>query len=177
MYEYFDQRYALALYELGVEKGKADLLLNHLRAVVDLIYANNAMMKLLMHPEITLSKKKETFEKIFKGRIEEEIYNFLMVLLDKDRILYLKEKLYEMEKIHLKKNNTLLALIRSAVPLNDAERARLLEKLHKKYNKKIILKEEVDPSLIGGIFIKVGEDLIDGTIKGKLEKLKEAMLK
>lgn len=177
MYEFFDHRYALALYELGEEKGKAELLLNQLREVVDLIYGNEDMMMLLKHPEINLAKKKETFEKIFKGRVEDEIYNFLMVLLDKDRILFLKEKLYEMEKIHLEKNNTLLAIIRSALPLNEQERLNLVEKLKIKYKKKIIIKEEVDSSLIGGIFIKVGEDIIDGTIKGKLEKLKEAMLK
>lgn len=177
MYEYFDHRYALALYQIGEEKGKEELLLNQLREVVDLIYGNEDMMMLLKHPEINLAKKKETFEQIFKGRVEDEIYNFLMVLLDKDRILFLKEKLYEMEKIHLAKNNTLLALIRSALPLNEEERAKLLENLKGKYNMKIIIKEEVDPTLIGGIFVKVGEDIIDGTIKGKLEKLKEAMLK
>ncbi|NLZ47276.1 MAG: F0F1 ATP synthase subunit delta [Clostridiales bacterium] len=177
MYEYLDHRYALALYEIAEEKGKEELVLNQLREVIDLIYGNEDIMMLLKHPEINLYKKKETFELIFKGRVEEEIYNFLMVLLDKDRILFLKEKLYEMEKIHLEKNNTLLAKVRSALPLNDDEREKLLENLKKKYNKKIIIEEEVDTSLIGGIFVKVGEDVIDGSIKGRLEKLKEAMLK
>lgn len=55
-----------------------------------------------------------------------------MVLLDKDRILFLKEKLYEMEKIHLEKNNTLLAMVKTALPLNEEEREKLLRNLEKK---------------------------------------------
>ncbi len=177
MYEYLDRRYALALYRVAEEKGKVDIFMSQFREIVDLIYGSDDLMKLLKHPEISKGKKKKAFEKIFTGKIEEELLTFLLVLVDKDRILYLREKLKEMEKIHLEKNNTLLAVIKTVVPLNEIERQSLLQKLEIKYNKKILLREELDSSLIGGIYVRVGDDVIDGSLKLKLENMKELMLK
>ncbi|MDP4088322.1 MAG: F0F1 ATP synthase subunit delta [Bacillota bacterium] len=177
MYEYLDRRYALALYRVAEEKGKVEEIMGQLREVVELIYGNEDMMKLLKHPEISKTKKKDTIERIFKGKVDEGILTFLLILIDKDRILYLREKLGEMEKIHLEKNNTLLAVIKTVVPLIEEERRNLLEKLEKRYNKKVLLKEELDSSLIGGVYVRVGDDVIDGTVKLRLEKMKELMLK
>lgn len=177
MYEYIDRRYALALYRVGEEQGKVESYLSQLRELVELIYSNEDMMRLIKHPEISTSKKKQTFEKMFKGKVDEEILSFLLILIDKDRILYLKEKLNEMEKIHLEHNNTLLAVVKTVVPLVEDERLRLLEGLEKKYKKKVILKEEIDADIIGGVYVRIGDDVIDGTVKTKLENLKEVMLK
>lgn len=100
-----------------------------------------------------------------------------MVLIEKDRILYLKEKLKEMEKIHLERNNTLLAEVKSVVQLTEDEVKRLVEKLENKYSKKILLKQEIDKSIIGGLFVRVGDDVIDGTVKSRLDDMKLIMLK
>ena len=100
-----------------------------------------------------------------------------MVLIEKDRILYLREKLREMEKIHLERNNTLFAEVRSVVPLTEDEVTRLVGKLENKYSKKILLKQEIDKSIIGGLFVRVGDDVIDGTVKSRLDDMKQIMLK
>lgn len=177
MYEHLDRRYAMAIYKVGEEKGKVEEYLEQLREVVDLIYSNDDMMMLLKHPEISTARKKHAFERIFKGRVDDEIYTFLLILINKDRILYLKEKLNEMEKIHLEKNNTLLAVTKTVIPLNEEERETLLYRLERIYGKKILLKEEIEPSIIGGVYVRVGDDVMDGTLKFKLEKMKELMLK
>ncbi|OPJ63426.1 F0F1 ATP synthase subunit delta [Clostridium oryzae] len=177
MYEYLDRRYALALYKIAEEKNKVDDYLQQLRVIVDAIYSNEDMIKFLRHPEISISKKKEAFASIFKGKIEDDILQFLYILIDKDRILYLKEKLNEMEKIHLEKNNTLLALVKTAIPMSDNEISKLVEQLEKKYNKKVIVKTEIDESVIGGVYVRVGDDVIDGTIRSKLEDMRQLMLK
>lgn len=177
MYEYLDRRYALALYKVAEEKGKVEEFLEQLRDVVESTYNSEDMMKLLRHPEISKPKKKDTFERIFKDKVDEEVLTFLLILIDKDRILYLKEKLDQMEKIHLERNNTLMAVVKTVIPLTEQERQTLLEKLRSRYEKKILLKEELDPSLIGGVYVRVGDDVIDGTIKFRLEKMKELMLK
>lgn len=177
MYEYLDRRYALALYKVGLEQGRVESYLAQLRELVELIYGNEDMMKLLKHPEISKSKKKDTIRKCFKGKVDDEILSFLLILLDKDRILYLREKLNEMEKIHLEYNNTLLAIVKTVIPLDEIQRNKLLKVLEEKYNKKVILKEEIDPSIIGGVYVRIGDDVIDGTIKSKIEKMKEVMLK
>ena len=177
MYEHLDRRYALAIYQVAEEKGKVEEYLSNIREIVELINTNSELNHLIRHPEISTSRKKKTFIKLFKGRIDEELLSFLLTLIEKDRILYLKEKLLEMEKIHLEKNNTLLAKVKTVIPLNDNERRTLVLKLEHKYNKKIQLEEDIQKELLGGVYVRIGNDVIDGTIKSKLDELKALMLR
>ena len=89
----------------------------------------------------------------------------------------LREKLNEMEKIDLERKNILSAVVKTAVPLLESEISNLQEKLEKQYNKKIIMTTEIDKRLLGGVYVRVGNDVIDGTIKSKLEEMKDIMLK
>ena len=177
MYEYLDRRYALALYQTAEEKGKVEEYLQDLRAIVKLINEDENFLQVIKHPQISTKNKKKLFINIFKGKIDEELLSFLLILIEKDRILYLEEKLIEMEKIHLERNNTLIANVKTVIPLLDDEKEKLRDILEKKYDKKIILKEEIDKSLIGGVFVRVGDHVIDGTIKSKIEEMKKSMIK
>lgn len=177
MYEYLDRRYALALYEVAKEKDKVDEYINDLREICDLIENNKDFYEVVKHPQISTKNKKRTFINIFKGKIDEELLSFLLILIEKDRILYLREKLNEMEKIDLERKNILSAVVKTAVPLLESEISNLQEKLEKQYNKKIIMATEIDKSLLGGVYVRVGNDVIDGTIKSKLEEMKDIMLK
>ena len=177
MYEYLDRRYALALYEVAKEKDKVDEYINDLREICALIENNKDFYEVVKHPQISTKNKKRTFINIFKGKIDEELLSFLLILIEKDRILYLREKLNEMEKIDLERKNILSAVVKTAVPLLESEISNLQEKLEKQYNKKIIMTTEIDKSLLGGVYVRVGNDVIDGTIKSKLEEMKDIMLK
>lgn len=177
MYEYLDRRYALALYEVGEGKGKVEEYIEDLKSIVNLMKTDSDFLQVIKHPQISTSKKKEIFKDIFSGKIDDDLLSFLLILIDKDRLLYLEEKLKEMEKIHLERHNTLIAEVRTAVPLNENEKQELASKLEKKYDKKIIIKDEVDKSIIGGVYVRVGDDVIDGTIRAKLLEMKKLMLK
>lgn len=177
MYEYLDKRYALALYTVAEEKGKVEEYLNDLREIVSLMKDDSEFLKVIKHPEISTSRKKEMFINIFKGKIDEELLSFLLILIEKDRILFTEEKLKEMEKIHLERNNTLLVEVRTVIPLQETERESLRMKLYNMYDKKIIFDEKLDKNIIGGVYIRVGDDVIDGTIKNRLEEMKKLMFK
>ncbi|EPY2272236.1 F0F1 ATP synthase subunit delta [Clostridium sporogenes] len=177
MYEYLDRRYALALYEVAEENNKVDEYLRDLKEVVNIIKNSEDIYKILKHPEISTSRKKDIFTGIFKGKVDDGLLSFLLVLIEKDRILYLEEKLKEMEKIYLEKNNMLLANVKTVIPLLKEEKEELIKKLGNKYNKKIILEEEIDKSIIGGVYVRVGDDVLDGTLSTKLKDIKKMMLK
>lgn len=81
-----------------------------------------------------------------------------------------------MEKIHLERQNILVANVKSVIPLNEDEKSTLIEKLKKMYGKNIILKEKIDKSIIGGLYIRVGDDVIDGTIKAKFEEIRRRVI-
>lgn len=177
MYEYLDKRYALALYEVAEKKDKINQYLDDLREVCDLIYNNDDFYEVIKHPQISTKQKKETFIKIFKGKIDEDLLSFLLILIEKDRMLYIREKLDQMEKIHLSRKNTLKALVKTAVPLLDGEVKTLKENLENKYNKIVIIDTEIDKSLLGGVYVRIGNDVIDGTVKSKLDEIKNIILR
>lgn len=177
MYEYLDKRYALALYTVAEEKGKVEEYLTDLREIVSLMKNDAEFLKVIKYPQISTSQKKKMFIRIFKGRIDEDLLSFLLILIEKDRILFTEQKLNEMEKINLERNNTLLVEVKTVIPLLDSERETLRMKLYKMYDKKIIFEEKLDKNVIGGVYIRVGDDVIDGTIKNRLEDMKKLMLK
>lgn len=177
MYEHLDRRYALAIYQLAEEKGKVLEYISEIKQVVELIKANEEFQSIIKHPQISTVRKKEIFTKVFKERLSEDVLSYLILLIEKDRILYLEEKLIQMEKIHLEKNNTMIAVVKSVIPLQDSQIEQLKDKLSKKYNKKIIIQTEIDKKILGGLYIRVGDDVIDGSLKIKLEEMKKIMIK
>lgn len=177
MYEYLDRRYALALYEVAESKGKVDEYLRDLREICDLIENNHDFYEVIRHPQINTRRKKKTFINIFKGKIDEDLLSFLLILIEKDRILYLREKLNEMEKIDLERKNTLKGVIKTAVPLLDNEFKTLKNIFEKKYDKNIIFQCKVDKKVLGGVYVRIGNDVIDDTVKSKIDEMKDLMLR
>ena len=177
MYEYLDRRYALALYEVAEEKGKVEEYLQDLREICELIENNHDFSEVIKHPQINTRRKKQTFINIFKGKIDEELLSFLLILIEKDRILFLKEKLAQMEDIHLERKDTVRGIIKTAVPLLPKEIDALKQKFESKYSKHIIFKTKVDKSVLGGVYVRIGNDVIDGTVQSKINEMKELLLK
>lgn len=177
MYEYLDRRYASALYKVAEEKGKVEEYLKDLRQICDIIDNNQEFYEVIKYPQISTKKKKKIFIDVFKGKIDEELLSFLLILVEKGRILYLREKLNQMEQIYLEKKNTVIAQVKSVIDLTEDQKKRLKEKLENKYNKKVIIEHEIDKSIIGGLYVRVGNDVIDGSIKSKLEDMRALMLK
>jgi F-type H+-transporting ATPase subunit delta len=177
MYEYLDRRYALAIYKIAEEKGKVKEYLEELRQIVKLIKADPKLLEIIEHPEVSTTAKEKIFTDIFKGRIDEDIFSFLMILIKKDRIMDIENALKEFENIYLEKNNTVVAKVKTVVPLKADEEKSLVEKLEKKFNKKVLIRSELDPSIIGGVYVNINNEVIDGTIKSKLSEMKKIMLK
>ena len=176
MYEFLDRRYALAIYEVAERENKVDKYIQDLKDICDVMYGNEDFYKIIVHPQISSSDKKKTFKRAFEGKIDEELLNFLLLLIEKDRIGFLKEKVIQMEKIHLEKQNMLVAQVKSVIPLTTYQVSKLTKNLEKKFNKKIILKQEIDKSILGGIYLMVGDEVIDGTVKYQLEQIKTQVL-
>jgi F-type H+-transporting ATPase subunit delta len=177
MYEYLDRRYALAIYKVAEESGKVEKYLDQLRNIVALINGNEDFQELIRHPQVSTSSKKKLFEQVFKGKIEDDLLAFLFILIDKGRILQLEGKLRQMERIHLEKGNKVIAKVKTVIALTDEEKKSLVEKLEAKFSKKVLLEEEIDSSIIGGVYVQVGNEVIDGTVKSKLDEMKKLMLK
>ncbi|MHC1720245.1 MAG: F0F1 ATP synthase subunit delta [Clostridiaceae bacterium] len=177
MYEYLDRRYALALYRVAEEKGKVDQFMDEMNQIVELVKKDANLRLLIEHPQVSTSQKKALFVNIFKGKIEDDILSFLNLLLEKRRILELSSMFNQMKGIYLEKHNTVIAEVKTVLPLLEEEKKELVQNLQNKFNKTITLKEEIDPAILGGVYVRIANEVIDGTVKSKIEDMKKLMLK
>jgi ATP synthase F1 delta subunit len=173
MYEFLDRRYALALYDACSEKGNIEQVMEEFEAIVHEMMNNEGLMKITSHPQISKAAKKRIFTEIFQDQITEGMLSFLLLLIEKERILYLKEKYNQFKLIHLERTNTLLAVVKTVIPLEETQKQTLQENLEKTYKKKVIIQEEVDKSILGGLIVRIGSDVIDGSVKNKLKEMKD----
>ncbi|CAJ1000932.1 MULTISPECIES: F0F1 ATP synthase subunit delta [Bacillales] len=163
------KRYARALFEVASERGKLDQIEADLKAVVEAIEQNADLSKILLHPHIARAAKKSLADDLFKRHVSEETHNFLNVLIDNGREGQLLEVYRSFVRMANEARGIAEATVTSAKPLSDEEQAELAEKLGQKLNKKLRVQTVVDPSILGGIVIKIGDRLYDGSIKTKLE--------
>ncbi|MGL5415865.1 MAG: F0F1 ATP synthase subunit delta [Clostridium sp.] len=176
MFEFLDKRYALAIYKIAEEKDKVNEFIEVLKEISTLIDTDEDLKEIAYHPQISTSEKKLIFQKIFKGKIDDDILSFLELLIEKGRLVNLDGILVQLKRIRLNKMNTVEGVVKSVIPLTDEEYGKLLEKLEKKYKKHILLDRQIDKNLIGGLFVQVENEIIDGSLKSKYEDMKLLMM-
>lgn len=176
MNENVDRRYALALYNIGEQKNSIEEYLTDISAILDILNTNTNLQEVVKQPQFSTTQKVEFFTKIFKGKVNYDVLSFILLLLEKKRIVNLQGILSSMKEIQLERNNAQVAKVKTVIPLNDEERDILKKKLSAKYMKNIILEEEIDKKIIGGVFVRVGDDVIDDTLRYRLAEMKKLML-
>ena len=173
MYEFLDRRYALALYEACSEAGNVEVVFQQLKEIVNEIDSNKDFMEIIKNPQISKANKKRIFKELFEDTIEPELLNFLLLTIEKERILFLREKYNQFESIYLESRNIIVVDVKSAISLTNDEKINLKNVLEKKYRKKVVLREKIDISLIGGMILRVGDEVIDGSVKDKIVSFKK----
>jgi F-type H+-transporting ATPase subunit delta len=163
--------WAESLFELAVEENALDTVNSEFTGVVSVLDKNPAYCELLSSPTLSKSEKTEAVKNVFEGRVSKTLENFLCLLAVRGRIRYL-DKIADQWKIRFYAAKGIAeAEVTTAVAMNEKQKTALIEKLSKKYGKKIVLKETVNPAVIGGLSVRVGDELTDGTIKTKFENI------
>jgi F-type H+-transporting ATPase subunit delta len=111
-----------------------------------------------------------------KTKFKEKTLNFLLSLVEENRISVLDTIIRLMEALWFEKNGIEKLIVFSAVPLSEKQEQKLIKNLEKSFDKKIVIEKEIDPSLIAGIKIQRGLIFYDFSIEGNLRKLKDALL-
>lgn len=171
-----DKRYAEALINASVEKNTIDLYQNELMAVSDIFRNENELRFFLLNPKNSVDTKKAAITAIFKGRIQQELLNMLFLLLDKSRISRLSGITQEFVRMADEKRNILNITIITALPISQVQIGNISENFRKVYNSSSVKAAvEIDPTLIGGVKVAIGDKLYDGSIKGKLSRLQSIL--
>lgn len=168
-------RYAEALFDLAQQEGTTEAWEQELAGLAQVITDTPELWALLTHPEISLRRKREVVERAFQGKMAESVLAVLLLLLRRGH----EPDMRLIHAIFVEKWNAarriIPALVTSAVPLTDTQAQSLIAALARRTGGDIRLRRQVDPNLIAGLVVTVGDRVIDASAHSTLEGLREAM--
>ena len=167
--------YADALFSLALETNTVFETLMTLKEVRDGLYATEGALDLLASPSIPKDERCAVLEKAFGNVQPDHVMSFVGILVQHGHIRELDDCLQAYTQLHDEHCRLSTAYVTSAVELTAGEKAELTEKLSRKFNRSIHLECAVDPSLLGGLVVQVDGKVIDGSLKHKLQEIKEVM--
>ncbi len=170
--------YGDALFSLAVEKNKVEALWKESTSVVEAMDENPEFLTVLCHPEMSQKKKQETLERVFKGQLSEEMMGLLDVLVRKGRIGEVLNVLnYFQEKVedYLKIGKVQVA---TPIALTDEQKKQIENKLLEVSSYETVSVDyQIDESLLGGIVIRMGNRVLDNSIRAKMDAMTRQLSK
>lgn len=169
-------RYAEAILMLAEEKGCLDYVKNDLATVSSTIIESKEFKNFLEHPLIKVKDKKDLIETAFTGKISPLVLNLIKILLDRRRMNIFLAVKNSFTKLFNKKFNIISAEITSAIPLDQEIVDIIKGKLSQIVSKEVIISQKVDPAIIGGVIVRLEDNIIDGSVRGKLDKIQKLIV-
>ncbi|MBR6770837.1 MAG: ATP synthase F1 subunit delta [Lachnospiraceae bacterium] len=178
MAKLISKTYGEALFELAIEEDKADVFMEEIAGIRQILAENQEFSRLMNHPKILKEEKIEVLENVFKGRISAQLMGFLVLIVTKDRYGEI-EAILDYFLTEIKKYKGIgIAYVTTASSLQKEQQARIEQKLLETTQyKEMEIHYTVDESLIGGMTIRIGDRVVDSSIKTKLNELTKQLLK
>ncbi|MGP4038887.1 F0F1 ATP synthase subunit delta [Gracilibacillus sp. D59] len=165
------KRYAEALFQIGVEKETIDFLETELATVKEVFQTNEAFLQFLQHPKVEVEKKQQLLNEAFAG-FSKDVLHTLSLLVDRHNESIVPEVVNHFITFANEAKGVKEATVYSVRALSDAEKQEIENVFTKKLNIKTLkINNEIDPSVIGGVRIRIGNTVYDGSVKGKLDRL------
>lgn len=178
MAKLISKTYGEALFEVAVEEGTVDSLMEEVEAVLTIFHANEEYIKLLNHPKIPVEEKVSLLETAFKDNASNELVGLLTTTVEKGRFAEIENILGYFEAQVLEYKKIGIAYVTSAVALKDDEKASVEKRLLDTTSYDTVrIQYAVDASLIGGIVIQIGDRVVDSSIRTKLGNMAKELSK
>ncbi len=172
MAKLIEKVYGEALFELAVEEERTTELMEEIKLVKQVLSENPELAKMMQHPGIPVKEKEQVIEQIWGGKISREVSGLMVLLLKKEHYGKLPQVLdYFLEKVR-EKERIGIAYVQTAVALSDAQREKVEKRLLETTSYRTFeMYFDVEPELIGGMIIRIGDRVVDSSIKTRLENL------
>lgn len=170
------RRYAQAIFDLAGESEKVAEVGRDLRTVWSAIEEDPGVTRFFYSPIVDRTEKQKILIDAFAGKVEELALHALLLLVRKRRERLLQEIVQQFEALEQAARGAEPLTIVSARELPQNEVAFMVSRLSKIYGKQFDVQQQVDPSLLGGVRIQMGDVAIDGTVAGKLDELSRTLL-
>lgn len=168
-------RYAIAMIELAEKHGLLDAVNADLYLIKETINSSAELQDFVEHPLISGEDKKDALHKIFSEAISVYSLNLIRLLADKNRLFILRFIAEYYNKLLCEKRNIDTAEVITAIEIDENTVNRVKDKLEKLFKKQIKVSPRVDKDIIAGMIVKIGDKIIDGSIKTKFENMKKQL--
>jgi F-type H+-transporting ATPase subunit delta len=169
--------YAEALLSAADKRQQTQEVLEQLEAFAhDVLDRDPTFVLFLASAVVGRDKKREALRRAFEGKINETLYNFLLVLNDHERLGVIREIAVTMREIYERRAGRVPVQVRAAVPLADDQRERLRQELREKFGREPVLDVRIDPELLGGLVVRVEDWVYDGSVRARLERIRKQLI-
>ena len=166
--------YAEATFRTALEKNALSPVAESL-ALVAAVARDEQMHSVLLNPRVSAQQKKEIFEAAAGGRLDEITRRLLSILVDAHRETLIGSIAEQFEELKHEHEKILRARITSAQPLSDQQRDDIVTALEKRYGKKVEADLDVDPQLLGGARVQIGDQVIHASVRDALAQMAAAL--
>lgn len=170
------KRYAVALFQLAKEQNVIDKIENELLVVKEVFTTNRELIDVLNHPKVKSDEKKSLVKEAFAS-LSQQVVNTLLLLVDRHRVDVVEELVNQFVQSANEARGTEDAIVYSVRPLTDNELSSLSASFAKKIGKTSLrLQNVVDSKLLGGVKLRIGNRIYDGSVSGKLERIERQLV-
>lgn len=170
------KRYADALFEVAKENQMLDQVEQDLALFIEVMNETEGLLSFLRHPQLDGEVKKEVIGSNLGESITWVTQNFIFQLIDAQRVEYVEDMLQYYIKLANEERGIINIDAISANTLSEEDKQNIIDSFKKQLGKEIRLENKVDPSIIGGLIVKVGDRVYDGSLKRQLEDLKKNLV-
>jgi F-type H+-transporting ATPase subunit delta len=168
------QVYAGALFEVGKEKGKLDVLREQLSQFTDAVDRTHDLQVFFFSPYFSSAEKKTGVKRALAGA-ESEFVNFLELLIEKGRMPEIFRIRRQLDELWKQENRRIDVTVTSAVELDPGVVSRIGEEIERQTGREVDLASRVDDEILGGVVLQVGNMVLDASIRNRLEKLRKSV--
>jgi F-type H+-transporting ATPase subunit delta len=170
------EKYAVALLQVAKEQKSVESIGSEIGTIRKVLESDLSLRKKLEQPRLKAQEKIETLQKTLGGKMSQTMENFLRLLILKKRIKILLEVAEKYESLCYEMQNKAVARVLTAMPMTPAQKEALSAKLKQTFGMTVDLREEVKPNLIGGMIVYLGDQRMDASLLGQLQKMKQRLI-
>jgi F-type H+-transporting ATPase subunit delta len=169
------KRYAQALFSLGKERGTLDAWQGDLTLLTNVVQ-NEQVSTYLTNPSVAADRKLATLDAALGANVQPETRNLAKMLIERNRMTLLPEIREIFDDEVRAERGVVVANVTTAERLSDPEKDLIREKLETLTGKTVELAVRIEPEIIGGIIVRIGDQVIDGSVRNKLEKMRSRLV-
>jgi F-type H+-transporting ATPase subunit delta len=170
------RRYAGAMFDIGLKQHSLERTLEDVRGIAQ-VFAHRKLAYLLREPKVPAQRKETAIRQALSNKLLPTSLNLALLVVQRELVDIVPNIANELEQLVLNYKNEAIADVTTATRIDDAELTQIKQALEKRTGKTIITHARVQPDILGGVIARVGDQVIDGSVRSRLAALRQQLLK